>query len=257
MFCPECKAEYRQGFTRCSDCDVDLVQELHTTNEFGARGEGGGLGTDSDDPFCSFWRGDDPRIHAELCELLNEEGIPHKTIRREDHLFNLNSKSAFQVGIPFSQFDKAEAAVKNAYGTEEGKKDLVRLLPYRMGYAAELDEAFPWQPSSRGFAREEEQDADVKSQEPSDLEEDGSVVESRNERVGWDPTNWNPEEASQRVWFGDGSYLGEIIEMALRENQIHARAEKTEGKNAIFVQREDEARAREIIREILEGAPPE
>jgi hypothetical protein len=28
MFCPECKAEYRAGFTRCSDCDVDLVQQL-------------------------------------------------------------------------------------------------------------------------------------------------------------------------------------------------------------------------------------
>jgi hypothetical protein len=29
MFCPECRAEYRPGFTRCADCDVDLVQELH------------------------------------------------------------------------------------------------------------------------------------------------------------------------------------------------------------------------------------
>ena len=28
MFCPECKAEYRPGFTHCSECDVDLVDEL-------------------------------------------------------------------------------------------------------------------------------------------------------------------------------------------------------------------------------------
>ena len=28
MFCPICKAEYRQGFTRCNDCDVDLVETL-------------------------------------------------------------------------------------------------------------------------------------------------------------------------------------------------------------------------------------
>jgi hypothetical protein len=28
MFCPECRVEYRPGFTRCSDCDVDLVHEI-------------------------------------------------------------------------------------------------------------------------------------------------------------------------------------------------------------------------------------
>ena len=28
MFCPNCRAEYRPGFTCCSDCDVDLVSKL-------------------------------------------------------------------------------------------------------------------------------------------------------------------------------------------------------------------------------------
>lgn len=28
MFCPQCRVEYRPGFTRCSDCEVDLVSEL-------------------------------------------------------------------------------------------------------------------------------------------------------------------------------------------------------------------------------------
>lgn len=28
MFCPRCRAEYRPGFTRCADCDVDLVDAL-------------------------------------------------------------------------------------------------------------------------------------------------------------------------------------------------------------------------------------
>ena len=28
MFCPICCAEYREGFLECTDCDVDLVEEL-------------------------------------------------------------------------------------------------------------------------------------------------------------------------------------------------------------------------------------
>ncbi len=28
MYCPNCRSEYRSGFTRCNDCDVELVAEL-------------------------------------------------------------------------------------------------------------------------------------------------------------------------------------------------------------------------------------
>jgi hypothetical protein len=28
MFCPNCKAEYREGFAQCADCDVALVRRL-------------------------------------------------------------------------------------------------------------------------------------------------------------------------------------------------------------------------------------
>jgi Putative prokaryotic signal transducing protein len=28
MFCPECRAEYEEGYTECSDCRIPLVWEL-------------------------------------------------------------------------------------------------------------------------------------------------------------------------------------------------------------------------------------
>jgi hypothetical protein len=33
MFCPVCRAEYRKGFFECTDCDVDLVEELQPLPE--------------------------------------------------------------------------------------------------------------------------------------------------------------------------------------------------------------------------------
>ncbi len=256
MFCPQCKAEYRQGFTRCTDCDTDLVYEPPAPS--GGSGEAGGRAENPDDPFCFFWRGDDPRIHAELCELLNEEDIPHRTVRREDHLFNLNTKSGFEIGIPFSQFEKAEAAIRDAYGTEGEQRDAGRLLPYGRGYAAEFDTAFPWQPALKGFARTRDSQSErlEKLSEPvSEEPVTGDQLEDR--QPNWDPADWNPADATLMIWSSEQSYPGEIIEMALRENQIHAHFEKRNGRNGIFVLPGDETRAREIVREVLEGAPPE
>jgi len=31
-FCPSCQCEYRPGFTRCSDCDIELVESLSEEN---------------------------------------------------------------------------------------------------------------------------------------------------------------------------------------------------------------------------------
>ncbi len=33
MFCPKCKAEYRDEFTECADCSISLVHELSTESE--------------------------------------------------------------------------------------------------------------------------------------------------------------------------------------------------------------------------------
>src|SRR5882672_1796657 len=32
MFCPRCRDEFRQGFTRCHECDVALVESLEATH---------------------------------------------------------------------------------------------------------------------------------------------------------------------------------------------------------------------------------
>jgi hypothetical protein len=118
MICPECKADYRPGFTRCADCDVELVDVL--PGAMVALGRGNAAAGDSDeDPFCEFWKGDDARVRGELCDVLADEGIPYRTLEWQDHLFNRTRFPVFRVAVPFSLFERAEAAVAAAYGSAE------------------------------------------------------------------------------------------------------------------------------------------
>ena len=67
MFCPLCKAEYRQGYTRCKDCDVELVPQMNSRSAAPhAEYESALL----------LWRGGDPATYAALVGRLREEFIP-------------------------------------------------------------------------------------------------------------------------------------------------------------------------------------
>jgi hypothetical protein len=250
MICPKCGAEYRQGYTSCADCHVFLAsgqaggsqlarvervegdQEAEASGTAGDtrydyRGAGGAPaepGDPSEDPFCSFWKGTDARVCAELCTVLDETGIPHKTIHRQDHLFNFANQSPYELGVPASLYEKAELAVKEAFGTdEETDEDAVPLLP-------------------------------APDREPADFEKGlRDAIADANEWLG--PRY--PEDATVEVWSGEDLSVREMIEMSLRENDVVNRCEEAAGQQKILVLPEDQARAREIVREVVEGAPPE
>lgn len=231
MFCPNCKAEYRPGFTHCVDCDVDLVCELPKT-AIELRGEAE-PGDPNEDPFCSFWKGEDPRVHAELCGVLDEAGIPHNTVFRRDHLFNLRNYPAYEVGVPFSLFERAENAVKEAYGADdvedvgssewkglliEGLPDTIRKLPETLTPPREDD--IPGPPNAG------------------------------------EGTDWFPEDATVRIWSNNSNEPSDFLVAALHENGIRCRLDKHNQAEELWVLPDDERRAREIVREIAEGQAP-
>jgi hypothetical protein len=257
MFCPQCKAEYRQGFTRCADCDVDLVWELPKEGLVAYSPHSPG---DPDkDPYCSFWKGDDPRLHTELCQLLDEEGIPHKTVRRADHLFHLSKYPAFQIGIPFSLFDRAEAAVKEAYGTEEQQQNIAALLPEGSEEAEGARPFRAWLPENRGFVwfKKETEEAGRESPSTAIPEELTAKEEEAVSRSDWDPENWYPEDAVVEVWSGGSPEFAEMLASSLQENEIHSRQKQTADKLLLLVLPQDESRAREIVHEVVDGIPPQ
>lgn len=232
MFCPQCKVEYRSGFTHCTDCDVDLVHELpKTALELRVPVQ---PGDPNEDPFCSFWKGEDPRVHAELCSVLDEAGIPHNTVFRRDHLFNFRNYPAYEVGVPFSLFERAENAVKEAYGTEDvedvGAGELKGLLLERLsGFQRRLPETLTPPPED-------------------------DLLGPPNAGEG---TDWFPEDASAEVWSSDSGEPGDFLVAALHENGIRCRLDKNGKREQLYVLPDDAPRAREIVREIVEGEPPE
>jgi hypothetical protein len=231
MICPQCNAEYRPGFTRCADCDVDLVNE---PPHYALTGPPpADPGDPNEDPFCSFWKGEDARVHAELCEVLEEDGIPHKTVFRRDHLFNLGNFPGYEVGVPFSLFEKAEKAVQEAFGTEDAEERETLNLPRLLQRPRETIRKLP-----------------------------PALTPAGEENIPGPPTagedaGWFPEDATVNVWATDAGEPSDFLVAALHENGINCRVDQQGTHAKLYVLPDDATRAREIVREVAEGQPPE
>jgi hypothetical protein len=230
MFCPKCNAEYRPGFTRCADCGVELVNE--PPQYALAEQAPADPGDPNEDPFCSFWKGEDARVHAELCEVLEEAGIPHKTVFRRDHLFNLSNYAAYQVGVPFSLFEKAESAVHEAFGTEDAEQREYLNTPRLLQSPRQMNQKVP-----------------------------STMTPVAEENIPGPPTageetDWYPEDATASVWSTDAGEPSDFLVAALHENGINCRVDQHGSHARLYVLSDDARRAREIVREVVEGEPP-
>jgi hypothetical protein len=183
-------------------------------------------GDPNEDPFCSFWKGTDARVCAELCTVLDEAGIPHKTIHRQDHLFNFANHSPYELGVPASLYEKAELAIKEAFGTDqETGEDTLPLLP-------------------------------APDREPADFAK--GLRDAMADANDWLGPRY-PEDATVEVWSGEDAHRDtkDMIEMSLHESDMLCRSEEENGRIKVMVLPEDQTRAKEIVREIVEGKPLE
>jgi len=233
LYCPQCGAEYREGYSSCSDCHVLLVRErrpdMNTEQESVPQ-----PGDPNRDPFCAFWRGTDARVLEELGSVLEEAGIPYKVVRREDRLFNRMDLPKFLLGVPASFYEKAEQIVVDAFSGQPLLRDMDGFVPESLGKKLDFDENEP----------------------PMELKDSSLQNNSNSSRNSVLLREWFPEDAIVQVWSGDACDSS-MIQMSLQENEIRFRSETQNEKQQLYVLPEDESRAREIIREILESSPPE
>jgi hypothetical protein len=127
MFCPQCKAEYRQGFTRCADCDVDLVESLPRSEESVSQVRPGG-------DLTPLWEGDDLALHTTLLEELESAGIRYfdqamsvfPGARRGDHFpIQPLKRFGYQAAILSSDLTEAREILEKLLKEDRGN----RILP--------------------------------------------------------------------------------------------------------------------------------
>jgi len=200
MFCPICKAEYREGFTRCADCDVELVPALPEEAEL------------VNEASRLVWRGYDETLHLQIQAALREAGVPYfQQHGAVEHLYP-SLKDPFQIWVRDSDSAAAEAVLATLGASAEEQSP----------GAFELPEA---------------------SEEPGEPVPDDLVI---------DPA---PEQAPAEVWRGDEPAMARFLGDSLHEVGIGYRAVVDAHSHRILVSLADQARARKIIRQIVERIP--
>ncbi len=103
MFCPSCKAEYRPNFTRCADCDADLVEELPEVSH-------------TDVEMKRVWSCDDQESCVFVCKELRTAGIPFRVAQRRRQ-FYWRIDEHYEISVPDEFYETAKRIA------EEGSLD--------------------------------------------------------------------------------------------------------------------------------------
>ncbi len=168
------------------------------------------------------WRGNDPVAVSRVIAALRGARIRHHVKPTQDHL-------AFELGIPRPRYEVRVFASD---------------APAAGYLVAPIRESLPLAIS------------DPRESETEPLE--SPIAQSPGIAAGVAVAGeWKPRQATLEVWSSDDSALARILQDCLSENRIGVRSEgNPPGMLRLFVRPQEEATAREIIREVIEGTPP-
>jgi hypothetical protein len=226
MFCPICKAEYRLGFIRCSDCDVDLVEKLPGDRDDSASPTGVDAETG-----VALWEGTDINTFAAIRMVLNDAGIFHKESEAKSPLWRTVTRPPLAIWIQRQDEEAARKILADVCGDSDSS---TVLGPAKSGTEPE--------------AKDENTGQEIP------LHEDDSAAEPAPDDI---PEDFDPLDATREVWSGEDKQMAEYLKMSLNENGIGWVAVDEFGKQKVRVLPAAEARATEIVRQVVDGIPPQ
>jgi hypothetical protein len=171
----------------------------------------------------SVWGGDDPGERAAVIEALKEAGIPLADQESPGHLFfpSMNPKTGIYVSAV--DLDRAKAVLNDLEAWEEP------------------EESLEGEPDSVGLPESNGSEQDV--DEEDDVDADTSE-------------EWHDDELVAEVWKGSEEDLADTLSICLREVGIGSHKSLEAGIWHLVVRPEKEARAKEVVREVVEASPP-
>jgi hypothetical protein len=170
-----------------------------------------------------IWQGNDPAEFESVKEALKNGDIPF-TVPDSKGLFSslLPTEATLEIWISEADREKAKKILLDL----EGRVDPGELTPEEIESLALPESDVP--------------DSDEQTNREPDLSDD-----------------WDEEDPVAEVWNGDKEEFADTLAACLREIGIASHKLSESGHWRLVVRPEQETRAREVVREVVEASPPE
>jgi hypothetical protein len=169
-----------------------------------------------------LWRGNDPAECEKIKEALESADIPFTEPDTKGSFSFIATEQRMEIWISEADLERARKILLDL----DGRVDPGELSPEEL-------EALALPESDR--------------QDSTDRE---SQLENSSE-------DWHEDDPAAEVWSGESEELAGNLIACLREIGIASRKISEEGRWRLVVRPEQESRAKEIVREVVEASPPE
>ncbi|HEV2224742.1 MAG TPA: hypothetical protein VGR84_17250 [Candidatus Acidoferrales bacterium] len=245
MFCPVCKYEYRRGFTHCNDCDVDLVDALPSEDEVDHK-----LRTPADELAqpTLLWKGASGGTFSAITAALDAAKIPYNREDLDARLTFSSEYSELEIWVPAANFSDAQAVLDEVLSTT-------------------ANAPLPPDATNEIPAEDDEGADDIRHETLEELYPEDATAEVWSSNPASGAASDAPNKAASSGTIS-GALMADILKSCLAEigvacyvarpgDEPDAGSGDAQPIYAVRVLPEDEACAKEIVRQVIDAAPPQ